>query len=220
MFGILNRYRNHPAAIALRLQPPVHVCTELRVCNDFRPLFGFVPYSVYPGTSCNPISELFAMIEPSPSEALEAPAFGAGRPHNRVAAVLMHIPWYSIVGPARLARDAGVAKSTISRLLSGRTTPSYRVVMAVTAAIERRTGRTLGAHELFSTTGTFPTQNVCSLMHCAGCLPGDIYDRQTDTVHPQFRALRSGTWALSVRTGCPATVISQQERLREGGSVT
>jgi transcriptional regulator with XRE-family HTH domain len=140
--------------------------------------------------------------------------------HNRVAAVLMHVPWYSIVGPARLARDAGVDKSTISRLLAGRTAPSYRLVMALTSAIERRAGREIGASELFSTDGNFPTEGVCSLMGCPGCLPGTVYDIQTDIVHPEFRTLRPGTWALLVRAGGPATVTMHGDRNPERGAMT
>ena len=140
--------------------------------------------------------------------------------HNRVAAVMLHIPWYSITGPARLARDSGVAKSTISRLLSGKSTPSYRLIMAVTHAIETRANRAIGVHELFSTTGVFTTSSVCSLMQCKGCLPGEIYDRFTDEVHPEFRTLRPGTWALSVRTGEQVTVTTQSDSNEQGGPMT
>lgn len=140
--------------------------------------------------------------------------------HNRVAAVMLHIPWYSITGPARLARDSGVAKSTISRLLSGKSTPSYRLIMAVTHAIETRANRSLVVHELFSANGVFTTSSVCSLMQCNGCLPGEIYDRFTDEVRPQFRTLRPGTWALSVRAGEQVSVTTQSESNEQGGPMT
>ena len=133
---------------------------------------------------------------------------------------MQHIPYFSIGGPARLARDAGVAKSTISRLLSGKSTPSYRLVIAVTHAIERRANQAIGAHELFSASGTYGTQSVCSLMQCGGCLPGEIYDRYTDQVLPQYRSLRPGNWQFSVGAGGKVTITSHADPYREGGPMT
>jgi transcriptional regulator with XRE-family HTH domain len=194
---------------------------------------GFRRYSFHPDTDANPVSELFVMPVPTPLQPHqreaqtphgETASVAASPPtsmlHNRVAAVMLHIPWYSITGPARLARDAGVAKSTISRLLSGKSTPSYRLVMAVTHAIETRANRPIGVHELFSADGAYGTERVCSLMGCKGCLPGEIYDRHTDKVQSQFRTLRPGTWELSVRAGEPATVTAHSGINEEGGPMT
>ena len=60
--------------------------------------------------------------------------------HNRIAAVMMHVPYYSFRGIVRLAADAGVAHSTVVRIIAGKTNPTFAVMVAITAALERRLG--------------------------------------------------------------------------------
>ncbi len=59
---------------------------------------------------------------------------------NRIADVLIHIPWYSIDGITRLAEDAGVSKSAPCRLIAGQSSPSFSLVWKVTKALEKRLG--------------------------------------------------------------------------------
>lgn len=93
------------------------------------------------------------------------------RSHNRIAAIMIHTDRYSFKGRSRLARDAGVSKSAISRLLNGTTRPTYRVVDRVIRALEREMGRSLDFREVISQDGNYATAWVCRLMGCAGCLP-------------------------------------------------
>lgn len=114
---------------------------------------------------------------------------------NRIAAVMEHIPRYTIQGQARLAADAGVSRSAVSRLLSGQTEPSFSVALAITSALEWKLGRKLEPRELFSLDGRYPTANACVLCGCRGCLPRHAYAND-DTLKPAFRDIVPGTWSL------------------------
>ena len=112
---------------------------------------------------------------------------------NRLAALMVHTSRYSFEGPARLAADLGVPRSTVSRLLSGRSHPSFGLALATLNRLEEATGHSLDAREVFSLDGSYPTPSVCDLLGCRGCLPDEVYDRD-DSVKPEFAQLRSGRW--------------------------
>ena len=95
---------------------------------------------------------------------------------NRIHACLVHISRYSFEGQARLAKDAGVSRSTISRFLRGHTQPSYALVEAVAGALSARAGRRLDPRELVTFDGTYPTGSTCGLLGCSGCLLEIAYD--------------------------------------------
>src|SRR5438094_124143 len=94
-------------------------------------------------------------------------AFSLRRPKppitNRVRAIMLHIPWYTIEGQARLAYNCGVCRSTISRLVKNEFSPSYRLARAVTDALGKRLGLPLDIRDVFSTDTTYPTPKVCDL---------------------------------------------------------
>jgi DNA-binding XRE family transcriptional regulator len=115
---------------------------------------------------------------------------------NRVAVLLVHIPIFSIRGQARLAEDIGVSRSTISRLVSGRINPSYRLARAVTDALERRLGRPLDMRDIFSTDGTYLTPSGCGLCQCNGCLPEQAWG-EDGTLKPEWRGARPGEWSCA-----------------------
>lgn len=117
---------------------------------------------------------------------------------NRLVAVMDHIPIYSFQGRARLAADAGVSRAAISRLVAGKTSPSFAVTVAITAALERRLGRRLDPRELVSFDGRYPTASVCDLCGCRGCtLEGSRGGERV--LRPLPRADRSA--CLSSRSG-------------------
>ena len=94
--------------------------------------------------------------------------------HHRLEAILLHVNWYLFAPVARLARDAGVSHSALSRVLSGRAAPSFALAWKVTHALERRLGAALPGgrldpREVFSLDGTYPTASVCELVGCPGC---------------------------------------------------
>lgn len=117
--------------------------------------------------------------------------------HNRISAVLAHIPRYAFQGETRLAHDSGISKSALCRFMSGQSSPSFALVDAVTGAIEKQTGKHMDPRELVSRDGTYPTAWVCDLMGCKGCLPDQAYDAQ-DGLKPEYDSIRPGRWNGSV----------------------
>src|SRR5690349_10912317 len=75
--------------------------------------------------------------------------------HIRLLEVMSHTSRYAFEGKARLARDTGLGRMTIIRLLSGRHEPSYFVVQAVVAALEKALGKHLDIRELITYSGEF-----------------------------------------------------------------
>jgi len=90
-------------------------------------------------------------------------------PHNRLRVVMAHTTRYAFKGEARLALDAGVSKSAVSRLVNGLSSPSFAVVSAIAHALEKRLGRSLDPRELVSFDGNYPTLSACALCSCRGC---------------------------------------------------
>ena len=131
-------------------------------------------------------------IERSPLELapLEPPLF------NRIAALMEHTTWYAFKGASRLAQDAGVSKSFISRLLRGQTSPFFVHVVRLTQALEKALGQRLDPREFLSLDGTYPTASVCQLAGCGGCLPAEAFDGEGN-LQPQFRGIKPGQWSIS-----------------------
>lgn len=122
--------------------------------------------------------------------------YSTDRRYNRVRVLLAHVPRYSIRGQARLAKDVGVARSTICRLVNGRTVPSPRLAQEVTDALSRRLGRPLDPRDVFSPSGAYLTPSGCGLCSCSGCLPPDAWGAD-DTLRPEWRDQRPGDWSLA-----------------------
>lgn len=118
-------------------------------------------------------------------------------PHisNRLRPILLHVPYYTIEGAARLAYDAGLSRSTVSRLIRGKISPSYQVISRITKAISERYEQSLDPREIFTTNDTYPTASVCQLMNCKGCLPPEAWDERTDTLKPNWRNQKPGEWS-------------------------
>lgn len=112
---------------------------------------------------------------------------------NRIAAVMAHTTRYSFKGAARLAADAGVSKSAISRLLNHQSNPSYTLMCRVTSAFEKRLGLRLDPRELVSLDGSYPTSSVCRLVGCKGCMPDEAFDGEGN-LRPQFSLMKPGDW--------------------------
>ena len=115
---------------------------------------------------------------------------------NRVRVLLVHIPKLSIRGQARLAAEVGVSRSTISRLVSGRINPSYRLARGVTDALEKMLCKPLDMREVFSTDGTYLTASGCALCRCRGCLP-ELAWSEDGTLKPEWKDAKPGDWSLS-----------------------
>ena len=127
--------------------------------------------------------------------------------HNRIAAIMAHTTRYAFKGQVRLSKDARVSEAAISRLVNGCSHPSYRLVIAVTQALEKALGRPLPPNEVVSYSGSYPTPSVCRLAGCSGCMPDAAYDGD-ERLRPEFRGVRPGNWSLpgGVHSGNPLQV--------------
>ena len=105
--------------------------------------------------------------------------------HNRVAQLMAHTTRYAFKSETRLARDAGVSKSAVSRLVQGHTSPSFALVTAITRALEKALGVPLDPREVVSTDGTYPTPSVCDLVGCRRCGLYEVH-AQSEPVVPVF----------------------------------
>jgi hypothetical protein len=114
-----------------------------------------------------------------------------------------HIGYLSFQGTVRLARESGVSHSVISRMIHGKTSASFPVIVAVTKALEKRLGRHIDPREILSFDGRYPTQNVCTLCGCRGCLPVDYYTAD-DVLKPEYRGVKSGNWSGTEAATRPA----------------
>ena len=117
--------------------------------------------------------------------------------HNRILALMAHTTRYAFQGESRLANDAGVSKSAVSRLLTGQSSPSFALVVALTKELEKRLGRPIDPRDLISLDGNYPTATACELAGCKGCLPAEAYDEQ-NRLKPEYKNVKSGQWAVSL----------------------
>ncbi len=129
------------------------------------------------------------------SHSQEMPPY-PGLLHHRVRELAWHIPWYGFKTQARLARDSGVAPSTVSRLLRGRELPSLLVTLRLTDALSRRLRRPLEVREVFSLDGSY-SRSVCDLASCRGCQPPTSFDRSDNAV-PDAPDMTKGQWVSPV----------------------
>ncbi len=115
---------------------------------------------------------------------------------SRLGDVIVHINRYQFKRVSRLAEDAGVEPSTISRLLRGQVNPSFFLVARITGALEKAVGYHIDPRDIISECGAFLTRHVCDLMHCSGCFPGAMQDEEGNT-KPRFAAVKRGQWTSS-----------------------
>ncbi|MGV3615154.1 MAG: helix-turn-helix domain-containing protein [Fimbriimonas sp.] len=106
-----------------------------------------------------------------------------------------HIPRYSFMGATRLARDAGVSKSAVSRLIRGETSPSFAIIARIATALEKECGVAIDPRQIVSENGDWSVPFVCELMACGnGCLPSWVYDRD-DRIRPMHAHVLPGRWS-------------------------
>ena len=114
---------------------------------------------------------------------------------NRIASIALHVPRYQIKTVSRLAKDAKVAKSAVSRLMRGEGEPSYMLVSRIADAISKEIGMPLDHREIaVPADAEYPTTCPCRLFGCT-CLPDWAYDRDGN-LRWQFWDVRPGEWTL------------------------
>lgn len=131
---------------------------------------------------------------PTPS----TPAVPANRV-NRLAILMAHTARYAFEPQARLARDVGVSRSTISRIVAGKSAPSLPLALRITACLEDALHRPVDARDVFAGDGRFKTRSGCAVAGCGGCMPEAAYDRH-GRLRSVFRHLRPGDWTLAPET--------------------
>lgn len=115
---------------------------------------------------------------------------------NRFTDVMAHSDKFAFKGVSRLAREAGVSPSSVSRLINGKLNPSFILVARLTNALERQLGYRIDPRDLIAECGSFPTRFVCDLTGCAGCLPETAWDEFGDLAE-KFETIPPGRWVTS-----------------------
>jgi hypothetical protein len=111
------------------------------------------------------------------------PPINAHPVHNRIRAFMEHSTAYAFMGEVRLAKDCGVSCAAISRLLAGKSSPSFALLVRITQAFERQFKHALDPREIVSLDGDYPTPTVCEIVGCRGCTPQSAWN-DDDTLKP------------------------------------
>jgi hypothetical protein len=111
--------------------------------------------------------------------------------YQRIDLFMQHIPRFWIDGAPKLARDAGVPRSTLHDVLRCRHVPSYRVAVQITEALSRALGTTLHCDDVLSFTGSF-SRSVCDICGCR-CLPDAAYNHDGSR-KAEYAHLVGGDW--------------------------
>ena len=119
---------------------------------------------------------------------------------NRIRAVMTHINYLSFEGQARLAKEAGISPSAVSRLVRGESNPSFAHVLSLLKVFEKHLGKRIDPRDLLTMDGQYPTPSVCELCGCRGCLPEQFYNLD-GTMKEQFKHIKSGEWSLLPEEG-------------------
>ena len=136
-----------------------------------------------------------------------------GRYRNRFEEAMIHSSRYAFAGKARLARDCGLSKMAIIRLLSGDTNPSYRVVSLVVTALEKALGCHLDVRDLMSYGGGGWERSICEVCGCGGCLPDGAL-RDDGTLDPVYENVAPGTWkAFQPLSATPTQQVGEERTL-------
>lgn len=115
---------------------------------------------------------------------------------NRISDLMVHTDRYAFRGVSRLASDARVSASSVSRLINGRINPSFLLVARIATALEAQLGFRVDPRELVAECGEFLTRFTCDLAGCRGCLPENAMDEFGD-IKPSFAGVQPGNWVTS-----------------------
>ena len=129
------------------------------------------------------------MHKPPPTQAF-------GPVINRVSDLMIHTNRYAFHGVTRLAVDAKVSPSSVSRLINGKMNPSFALVARITNALEQTLGYRIDPRDLVAELGKFLTPHTCELASCQGCLPENATDEFGD-IKPTFAGIKPGKWVTS-----------------------
>jgi hypothetical protein len=77
--------------------------------------------------------------------------------------------------------------------------------MKVVAALEDELGFRLDPRELVSLDGRYPTESVCELVGCPGCLPDEAYN-EDGSLRPEYEDVPPGQWSAGPLARCSGIV--------------
>jgi transcriptional regulator with XRE-family HTH domain len=177
----------------LKLALPPRCSVAGTVCCVHATPFSKTPHAYYTGNSSF-TNILFAINRKEERRDMQSPL--RHNLHKRIRAIMVHTKDYGSKGPGRLAKDAGVSRSTVTRFLKGESTPSVYMVLALLNALEGQLGREVDLRELISLDGTYPTPSVCDLMGCPGCLPPEAHN-EDGTTKPEYQHMKGGEWSVT-----------------------
>ncbi len=121
-------------------------------------------------------------------------ANAATRSHNRIAAVMAHTSRYAFRGASGLVKDVGLDPETAVRLVRGTSNPLYITIARVVKCLERVLDRKFDLREIASIDGRYPTQSVCELVGCKGCLPDHVYNSDGSRI-ARYANVTPGHWS-------------------------
>lgn len=139
---------------------------------------------------------------PDDPTAVAAVPHGPSNRTNRLAILMAHTARYAFEPQARLAKDVGVSRSTISRIVAGKSAPSLPLALKITACLEAALHRPVDVRDVFAEGGRYKTRSGCEVAGCKGCMPEAAYDRQ-GRLRSEFRHMRPGDWTLAPEPETP-----------------
>ena len=115
---------------------------------------------------------------------------------NRIGDLMAHSTKYSFWGVSRLADDAGVSPSAVSKIINGKFNPSFTMVARIATALEKDFGCRIDPRDLVAENGRFLIPFACDVVGCQGCLPERATDEFGD-LKPAFAGIPKGHWVTS-----------------------
>lgn len=82
---------------------------------------------------------------------------------------MAHTRRYAFRGLPPLARDTGISRSALYRIVHEGTSPTLEQALHLTKALSVALEKSLDITEVFTNSGRYPTESVCTLCNCLGC---------------------------------------------------
>lgn len=103
---------------------------------------------------------------------------------NRIQDFLEHSTKYAFCGQQKLAQNARISGTTISRMLTKASSPSYATIIRITEVLEKEFKTNIDPREVATINGKYPTASVCELLGCSGCTPERAWDENNTLLLP------------------------------------
>jgi DNA-binding XRE family transcriptional regulator len=118
--------------------------------------------------------------------------------NNRIALIMAHTVRYAFHGLPLLAKDSGVARTSLYRLARDEAKPSLMEARQIAETLSREIGKEIPLEEIFTIMGAYPTPSACILCDCQGCRPDWAYT-PSNKLRPEQKAQKPSDWSLAPR---------------------